>query len=130
MLSQRDLDVLSILWAADRGLTATEIVEQKKGLTQSTVTAVLRKLLKDKLVEVVGVTHSGRVLSRMYRPSEKSLQAILDYLKAFYVRFSGVVSMSEICRHILEIDREDEERMQEEIMQLKKFLQDFESEAT
>ena len=126
MLNQRDLDVLSILWSAEKSLTATEIVERKKGLTQSTVTAVLRKLLKDNLVEVDGVTHSGKVLSRKYKPSDKSLQAVTDYFKSMYSRFSDVVSMSDMCRYIFRMDDDNAEVNKKEIAQLKKYLREYE----
>ena len=126
MLSQRDLDVLAILFSAEKSLTATEIVEQKRGLTQSTVTAVLRKLLKDRLVEVDGVTHSGKVLSRMYKPAEKSLQAVTDYFVTMYGMFADVVSMSDMCRYIFGIDSENAEINKKQMAQLKKFLKEYE----
>lgn len=69
-LNPRELDVLNILWKSEEAMTSTDIVNEMRGLTQSTVIAVLRKLLKDDLVEVCGVTHSGKVLSRTYRPTE------------------------------------------------------------
>ena len=75
-MNPRELDVLNILWRSDEPMMATDIVNAKLGLTQSTVTAVLRKLLADNLVEVVGITHSGRVLSRTYRPTEASRELI------------------------------------------------------
>ena len=78
MLNPRELDVLNILWKSDQPMMATDIVNAGEGLTQSTVTAVLRKLLRANLVEVAGVTHSGKVLSRTYRPTEASREAILQ----------------------------------------------------
>ena len=61
-LNPRELDVLNILWSTDKEMTSTDIVNEMRGLTQSTVIAVLRKLAKDGFVEVAGVTHSGKVL--------------------------------------------------------------------
>ena len=54
MMNPRELDVLNILWKSEAPMMATDIVNAGEGLTQSTVTAVLRKLLNAKLVEVVG----------------------------------------------------------------------------
>lgn len=67
-MNQRELDVLEVLWNTNTEMTATDIVNTRKGLTQSTVIAVLRKLTSDGLVDVAGVTHSGKVLS-MHLPS-------------------------------------------------------------
>lgn len=65
-LNPRELEVLKILHENERALTSTEIVNSGEELTQSTVQAVLRKLLAAELVEVQGVTHSGNVLSRTF----------------------------------------------------------------
>uniref|UniRef100_UPI004055B70B BlaI/MecI/CopY family transcriptional regulator n=1 Tax=Acetatifactor sp. TaxID=1872090 RepID=UPI004055B70B len=100
-MNSRELDVLNILWKAEEPMMATNIVEQKKELTQSTVTAVLRKLLKDGLVEVAGVTHSGRVLSRTYRPTEKSRQVIKEYFLELYEGFRDVITPEEMCEAIM-----------------------------
>ena len=54
-LNPRELDVLNILWSTDKEMTSTDIVNEMRGLTQSTVIAVLRKLAKDGFVEVAGV---------------------------------------------------------------------------
>ena len=45
-MNRRELDVLSILLGTSEPKTVMEIVKSKSGLTQSTVTAVLRKLLE------------------------------------------------------------------------------------
>ena len=125
MLSQRELDVLAILLSAEKSLTATEIVWRKQGLTQSTVTAVLRKLLRDRLVEVDGLTHSGKVLSRMYKPAEKSLQAVMDYFVTMYGMFADVVPVCDMWHYIFCIDGENAEPDKKEIAQLKMFLKEY-----
>ena len=121
----RELDVLNILWKkSDEALTSTDIVNEQKGLTQSTVIAVLRKLLKDDLVEVSGVTHSGKVLSRTYRPTEKSQKAILNNFKSDYSNFKNIISKSDICAAILEIEQ-DPDQMKSEISKLKVILDGY-----
>ena len=107
-------------------MTAVEIVEGKKGLTQSTVTAVLRALLKKELVEVDGVTHSGKVLSRTYRPTQKSVAAIVDHLKEDYQRVSDVISPSELCMKIIEMTGEKDKLTKKEITKLKNFRKEYE----
>ena len=41
-LNPRELDVLNILWKSEEAMTSTDIVNEMRGLTQSTVIAVLR----------------------------------------------------------------------------------------
>ncbi len=124
-LNQRELDVLNILWKSEEPMTSTDIVNEMRGLTQSTVIAVLRKLLKDNLVEVCGVTHSGKVLSRTYRPTEASREVILNNFATDYANFRNVVSKSDICAAILHVDQSPE-KMKAELEKLKDIIADCE----
>lgn len=124
-LNPRELDVLNILWKFNKDMTSTDIVNEQRGLTQSTVIAVLRKLLKDDLVEVAGVTHSGKVLSRTYRPTEASKEVIKNNFTNDYSNFINVISKSDLCAAILGVEQSPEE-MKAEISKLKKILADYE----
>lgn len=125
-LNPRELDVLNILWKSGEPMTSTDIVNEMRGLTQSTVIAVLRKLLKDELVEVCGVTHSGKVLSRTYRPTESSREVILNHFATDYANFRDVISKSDICAAILHVDQSPE-KMKAELDRLKDIINEYES---
>ena len=107
MLSAREMDVLNILWKSKNPRTSTDIVNEMRGLTQSTVIAVLRKLSNDKLVEVQGVVHSGKVLSRTYRPTEQSRQVLIDNFLQLYRLFYAVVPAENLAAQILEIGKKE-----------------------
>ncbi len=124
-LNPRELDVLNILWKNEEAMTSTDIVNEQRGLTQSTVIAVLRKLLKDNLVEVAGVTHSGKVLSRTYRPTEESKEVIMRNFAGDYANFKNVIPKSDLCAAILGIEQSPEQ-MKAEVAKLKKILAEFE----
>lgn len=124
-MNPRELDVLDILWKSDAPLTSTDIVNNGHGLTQSTVIAVLRKLLKADLVEVAGVTHSGKVLSRTYRPTEASRDVLLQNFTESYASFSNVIPKSTICDAIMQTD-DNPAQVKKEIEKLKAMLEDFE----
>ena len=117
-LNRRELDVLNILWKTQEPMTSTDIVNEQRGLTQSTVIAVLRKLLNEDLVEVAGVTHSGKVLSRTYRPTENSRDVIMSNFADDYANFKNVISKSDLCAAILDIDQ-PADQMKAEIARLK-----------
>lgn len=68
-LTGRERDILSILWNSEKGMIASEIVKERDDLTINTVQAVLKKLLKRKLIEVDQIVYSGTVLSRSYKPT-------------------------------------------------------------
>lgn len=104
----RDLDVLSILLNSSEPMTSTDIVNcGDKQLTQSTVIAVLRKLLKDGYVEVAGVTHSGKVLSRIYVATESAREDIPKHYTALYQPFLPVLGISPLINSIVSSLDED-----------------------
>lgn len=103
MIHPRELEILNILWGSDKALTSMDIVDAGRGLSQSTVQAVLRKQLEGGLVEVDGVTHSGNVLSRTYRPSEKSKEVVLQQFIEQYNAISNVVSKDEVIKALEEV---------------------------
>ncbi len=125
-MNPRELDVLNILWKSDAPLTSTDIVNGGPDLTQSTVIAVLRKLLKAELIEVCGVTHSGKVLSRTYRPTEASRQMILQNFTDSYANFRNVIPKADICAAIMQID-DNPVQTKKEIERLKVMLANFEN---
>ncbi len=127
-MNPRELDVLNILWKTDEPMTSTDIVNEQRGLTQSTVIAVLRKLLKEELVEVAGVTHSGKVLSRTYRPTEASRDLILRNFQDDYRNFSNVIPKSTLCAAILEVD-DNPAKSKEEVKKLKAILAELEKKS-
>lgn len=125
MMNPRELDVLNILWKANRPMMATDIVNEGEGLTQSTVTAVLRKLLHAKLVEVVGVTHSGKVLSRTYRPSESSREVILNDFANNYSYFRDIIPKSTLFAALLDTNPSAEE-YRKDLDDMKNMLKEYE----
>ena len=67
-ITNRELEIMQLLWHADHPLIASEIAAMKPDLTVNTVQSVLRNLLKRKYVEVAKIVYSGTVLTRSYRP--------------------------------------------------------------
>lgn len=112
-LNPRELEVLKILYDSDRALTSTEIVNGGAELTQSTVQAVLRKLLAAELVEVQGVTHSGNVLSRTFGPTEKSKEVLTQKFFDDYRAFSSIISKAQALAGMFEMDDDLSNREQE-----------------
>lgn len=67
-ITNRELEIMQLLWHADHPLIASEIAAMKPDLTVNTVQSVLRNLLKHKYIEVAKIVYSGTVLTRSYRP--------------------------------------------------------------
>ena len=125
MLNTRELDILNILWNSGVPMTSSDIVNAGRGLSQSTVQAVLRKLLNANLVKVSGITHSGNVLSRQYEPEASSKNIILHQFLEDYRNFSNIISKEELLTSIVKLS-EDSEKRKNEIKELKKVLTNLE----
>lgn len=123
-LNQRELEVMKILHESDRALTSTEIVNSGAGLTQSTVQAVLRKLLAAELVEVKGITHSGNVLSRTFGATEKSKEVLVEKFFHDYRCFRTIISKRAALAGMFEMD-EDESTRSEDIREIEQLLADI-----
>ena len=68
-LTNREYDILKILWTSEDALTASGISERGGGISINTVQATLKKLLQRELIHVDQIVYSGTVLSRAYRHS-------------------------------------------------------------
>lgn len=123
-LNPRELEVLKILHESERALTSTEIVNSGAELTQSTVQAVLRKLLANELVEVQGVTHSGNVLSRTFGATKKSKEVLTEKFLQDYKSFRSIISIQTAVAGMLEM-APDAARKEKDIKDLEKLLADL-----
>ena len=67
-ITNREKDVLEVLWNSDSPLLASDIPKINSSLSISSVQLALRNLLSKNIIEVADIVHSGTVLSRSYRP--------------------------------------------------------------
>ena len=122
--TQRDTDILTILWDAKIPMTASKIAAASPDLTINTPQAVLRKLLKNDLIHVADIVYSGTVLSRSYLPSISAEEYAIAQLTLDYQKFENKVSKSSVFAAFLELESDSEKRSQE-IESLEKMLEDY-----
>lgn len=67
-LSDRELDVMQILWASEKPMIASDILKQNPSLNINTVQASIRKLLSREMIRIADIVYSGTVLCRSYEP--------------------------------------------------------------
>lgn len=68
-LSNREIDVMNILWNSEEPLTASGITQIEPALSINTVQVVLKNLMKKSYIKVADIVYSGTVLSRAYEPA-------------------------------------------------------------
>lgn len=120
----RDLDILNILWDAQKAMTASEIVNAKTELTMNTVQSVLRKLLKKEIVKVADIVYSGTVLSRSYVPTISSEDFALIHLSNEFQKLNHKVSKASIVATLLNSEQDDA-KTQKEIEEIEHLLKEY-----
>lgn len=78
--NNREIDVLTILWDSDTALTVNDI-SAISGISKSTVSPVLKKLLTKNYIKVEDIVLSGKTLTRKYIPIVDREKFILEAYK-------------------------------------------------
>lgn len=125
--TQRDTDILTILWNSDHSMTASQIAEASPTLTVNTVQAVLRKLLKYKLIQVAEIVYSGTVLSRSYLPTISAEDYALAQLTMEYQKFEKQVSISSVFAALLDLENNPEKKAQD-VKEIEKILSEYKNQ--
>ena len=71
-ITNRELEILQLLWHTDHPLIASEIATLKPDLTINTVQAVLRNLLKYKYIEVADIVYSVTSFAKPAAATERT----------------------------------------------------------
>lgn len=123
-LTNRDLDILNILWNSENALTASAIAGSQDGLTINTVQAELRKLLKMDLIKIADIVYSGTVLCRSYLPTVTSKEFALAQFAEEFRQLQTEISTTSLVATLLEQETDDSKRTQE-IEKLEELLQNY-----
>ena len=68
-LTNKQMDVMNILWENDKPMAASEILKANEKLNINTIHACIRKLLEEEYVKVAYIDYSGNVMSRYFMPT-------------------------------------------------------------
>lgn len=119
ILTGREKDVLEVLWASNRSLSAAEISHSMENLSINTVQAVIRKLMKKGLVDIGNIVYSRNVLCRTFQPTmtkkEFAQQVVAHYMK--------VLDAFEVSRLQFVLKILDEMFTCNELDEIEKFIQ-------
>ncbi|MBU5310455.1 BlaI/MecI/CopY family transcriptional regulator [Tissierella carlieri] len=125
-LTERELDILNILWSAKKPLLASDIPKIDNSISINTTQAVLRKLLKKDLIEVADIVYSGTVLSRSYRPTISSNDFSLQQFINQFQNLNKSISTPSIVATLLEHEKNEEvviEELEKMLKERKKLLE-------
>jgi len=122
-MTNREEDIMNILWNSSKPLLAKEIAQQDPTLTINTVQAVLRKMLKNKWIEVKEIVYSNTVLARTYAPVITAEEYSLAKLEYEYRRLGSFIRKASLVEQLLK--KEDKKTQEEEIHELENMLEEY-----
>lgn len=117
ILSKRELDVMNVLWEANKPLIASEIPKANTNLSINTVQAVLKKLLRKGFIKIDDIVHSGTVLTRSYLPAITPDEYALKYVKSEIFPFGKFLSKPQLVNTLFD-DTENTDSLIEELEEL------------
>jgi len=105
-ISEREKDVMSVLWHTDESLTASAIAEKGNTLSINTVQAALRSLMKKMYIEIAEIVYSGTVLTRSYKPIISAEEYAAIQLNAMWMNTLNFSTLN-FTNHLLKNDKID-----------------------
>lgn len=128
-ITNRELEIMQLLWNADHPLIASEIAAMKPDLTVNTVQSVLRNLLKHKYIEVAKIVYSGTVLTRSYRSLITEQDFGIDQVISDFHSFRGL-SVSHLVASLLNepVSSSEIDELEEVIRKQRALLQENKTE--
>ncbi|MBD5459913.1 MAG: hypothetical protein HDR26_03065 [Lachnospiraceae bacterium] len=127
IINPKESEVLKILLRSEKPLSLPTILSSHPSLIKSTVAAALAKLLKENMIEVVGIEHSGKAICRTYRPTQKSRETFLQNFTDFYSDIMDIIPKADLCMSLLTLNK-DPQKAKEELAQLRAMLDKYEQE--
>ena len=127
-LTRRDMDIMNILWQSEEHMTASQIAGVNPDLTINTVQAVIRKLLKEKLIKIDNIVYSGTVLCRCYTPAISADDFALSQFSCEYQKIQERISKKTLVSALLgcetnsDVIRKDIDELQSMLDEYKKKL--------
>lgn len=122
-LTNRELDVMNVLWGADHSLTAKEIFNSNTELNINSVQAILKKLLKKELIKVDKIVYSGTVLTRSYAPILTADEFMVSQLTN-RINFSSDIIMAALIKR----EKNESETIEKLENLLKQYREELEKE--
>lgn len=90
----------------------------------NTVQAVLRKLLKNKLVEIAEIVYSGTVLTRSYKPIISQEDFLLHKMTSEYQSLRKKISKVSILSALLDTE-EDTARIDQDLSDIEELVHNY-----
>ncbi len=122
-LTGRELEVMRILWEADRPLMVSEIVQRDKNGTIYSVQRIIQNLIKKDVVAVEGMAYNKKALGRTFKPLISAESVELDNIREMFRKaVSKNITASRLIAALLPTD--NDEQTLKELNQLEEIIRE------
>ena len=120
-LTNRELEVMRILWAAEKPLMVSEIVQNDKNGTIYSVQRIIQNLIKKDMVAVEGIAYNKKALGRTFKPLVSSEVIELNNIQEM---FKNMVSKNITASNLIAalLPSANDEQTLEELNKLEKII--------
>jgi predicted transcriptional regulator len=112
LLTDREMDVMKILWSNKEPLVASEIAKKGDSLSNNTVQSVLRKLLEKKYIVVADIVYSGTVLTRSYKPIVLKKDLLLEQFVSQFNKDDDMIPIPSLVGTLLKHEKNEKETIE------------------
>lgn len=112
LLTDREMDVMKILWSSKEPLVASEIAKKGDSLSNNTVQSVLRKLLEKKYIVVADIVYSGTVLTRSYKPIVLKKDILLEQFVSQFNKDDDKIPIPSLVGTLLKHEKNEKETIE------------------
>lgn len=123
LLTDREMDVMKILWSSKEPLVASEVAKKGDSLSNNTVQSVLRKLLEKKYIVVADIVYSGTVLTRSYKPIVLKKDLLLEQFVSQFNKDDDTIPIPSLVGTLLKHEKNEKETIEK----LEKLLEERKS---
>lgn len=118
-LSDREYEIMQILWNSQTPLLASEIVKKNEKLSINTVQVALRKLLAQNYVQIADVLQTGKGLGRTFLPTITADEYLL-------LEFKNILPASTERRNMFfAAFMEETNNKEQELLELEKMIAEY-----
>lgn len=122
-LTERELEIMRILWEADKPLMVSEIVQRDKNGTIYSVQRIIQNLIKKEMVAVEGMAYNKKALGRTFKPIVSAETIELNNIRDMFGKMvSRNIAVSHLIASLLPAD--NNEQTLEELNRLEEIIRE------
>lgn len=91
-LSNKELEVMQVLWCTNESLAATDIPKHNPDLNINTVQSVLRSLSNKSFIKIADIVYHNTVLTRTYEPILSQEDYMVDQFESTSLTMDTFIS--------------------------------------